>query len=88
MFVVYGALRPAHKTRTKWVRLRFERKKGGEWVHVKTILAYSYSTGSPSLHYGKWTKLKRAGTYRVRARHPKDADGPDYTTAWRRFYVR
>lgn len=88
MFVVYGTLRPAHKTRTKWVRLRFERWNGHKYVHVKTILAYSYSTGSPSLHYGKWTKLDRAGKYRVSARHPADADGPNTTTAWRRFYVR
>jgi hypothetical protein len=90
-FVVYGTLRPAHKTRTKWVKLRFERWNGEKWVWVKTITAYSYSKGSPSLHYGKWTHLHRAGKYRVRARHPGDCpycDGPNTRTAWRRFYVR
>ena len=70
LFEVYGSLRPAHKTRTKWVRLRFERWNGKKWVWVKTVKAYSYSKGSPSLHYGKWTRLDRAGKYRVRARHP------------------
>ncbi len=48
LFVVYGALRPAHKSHTKWVRLTFQRWNGDEWVHVKTIKAYSYSKGSPS----------------------------------------
>ena len=91
LFEVYGSLRPAHKTRTKWVRLRFERWNGKKWVWVKTVKAYSYSKGSPSNHYGIWTRLDRAGQYRVRARHPGDCphcNGPNTYTAWRRFYVR
>ena len=79
LFEVYGSLSPAHKTRTKWVRLRFERWNGKRWVWVKTVKAYSYSKGSPSSHYGVWTHLDRAGKYRVRARHPDDADGPNNT---------
>jgi len=91
LFEVYGSLRPAHKTRTKWVRLRFERWNGEKWVWAKTVKAYSYSKGSPSLHYGIWTHLDREGKYRVRARHPGECpycDGPNTRTHWRRFYVR
>jgi hypothetical protein len=87
-FVVFGALRPRHAPDTKWVRLRFERWTRRGWRHAKTVDAWSYSTGSPSLHYGLWTRLLVRGKYRVAAFHPADADGPDTWTDYNVFWVR
>jgi hypothetical protein len=84
----YGALRPAHKSGTTWVKLRFERLVGRRWRHFKTVSAISYGDGYAWNHYGIWTRLRTRGTYRVRAFHPADADGPASWSSNTRFRVR
>jgi hypothetical protein len=88
LFRVLGALRPAHKTKSKWIVLSFERRVGKEWRVVKNVVATSYSTGSPSQHYAMRTRLKIRGRYRVRAYHALDADGPATWTGYNVFLVR
>jgi 5-hydroxyisourate hydrolase-like protein (transthyretin family) len=84
----YGALDPAHKSGTTWVKLRFERLVGRRWRHVKTVSAFSYGKGYAWNHYGIWTRLGTRGSYRVKAYHPADSDGGAYWTGYTRFRVR
>lgn len=85
---IWGALSPAHRTGTKWIQLSFERWVGKRYRHQKTETATSYSTGSPSEHYGLRTKLTRSGRWRVSAFHPADADGPDMWSGYENMLVR
>ena len=85
---IWGALSPAHGTGTKWIQLSFERWVGKRYRHQKTETATSYSTGSPSEHYGLRTKLTRSGRWRVSAFHPADADGPDTWSGYENMLVR
>jgi hypothetical protein len=87
-FEVYGILSPAHATGSRWVQLSFERWVGKRYRYQQTSTATSYSTGSPSQHYGLRLKLKRTGRWRVRAFHPADADGPDMWSGYHSFLVK
>ncbi|MDO8916333.1 MAG: hypothetical protein Q7W16_09660, partial [Coriobacteriia bacterium] len=87
-FVVFGALRPGHTPKSKWVVLSFERKTSRGWRVVKRVTTRSYSIGAPTLKYAVRTRLYVRGRYRVRAYHPADWDGPATWSIYNTFLVR
>jgi ribosomal protein L27 len=89
LMTVTGMLTPKHPAGEHIVQLMFQRRgAGGEWVAQSTVAAVDRDVkGSSSTRYVGHARLK-AGSWRVQAVHPADAEHAETSTAWRSFTVQ